>query len=48
MNGAIKLCGMLLLGCAVLSASAEALIHAENLLFSPPKGFQVGYRVGSQ
>jgi hypothetical protein len=38
-----KSAAILLLACAT-AASAQSLINAENLLFSPPKDFKVGYQ----
>jgi hypothetical protein len=39
----LKSAAMLLIACAT-AASAQSLINAENLLFSPPKDFKVGYQ----
>jgi hypothetical protein len=38
-----KSAAMLLIACTAV-ASAQSLINAENLLFSPPKDFKVGYQ----
>jgi hypothetical protein len=36
--------GMVLAACWATTASAQLLIDAENLLFSPPKDFKVGFK----
>jgi hypothetical protein len=40
----LKLSAMTLVGCASAIASGLSLIEAENLLFSPPKEFKVGFQ----
>jgi hypothetical protein len=39
----LKPAAMLLIACTTVT-SAQSLINAENLLFSPPKDFKVGYQ----
>jgi len=35
--------GLILVGCAASVALGQSLIEAENLLYSPPKDFKVGF-----
>ena len=44
MSGMLKLSAMILIGCASAVVSGQSLIDAENLLFSPPKEFKVGFQ----
>jgi hypothetical protein len=40
----LKFSAMILIGCASAVTSGQSLIDAENLLFSPPKEFKVGFQ----
>ena len=44
MTRMLKLAALLLTGCATTVASGQSLIDAENLRFSPPKEFKIGYQ----
>lgn len=44
MSGTPKLAALVLVACAAAGASGQSLIVGENLLFSPPRDFKVGYQ----
>jgi hypothetical protein len=44
MTRMLQLAALLLTACATTVASGQSLIDAENLLFSPPKEFKIGYQ----
>ncbi len=44
MDAWIKSAVIALFGCGSAAVSAQQLMDAENLLFSPPKDFKVGYQ----
>ena len=43
MAGILKRGGPILVACAATIASGQSLLEAENLLFSPPKDFKIGF-----
>jgi hypothetical protein len=44
MHGMTKSAAITLIGYTAAVALGQSLIHAENLLFSPPKDFKIGYQ----
>jgi hypothetical protein len=44
MTRILNLAAVMLIACAAAAASAQSTISAENLLFSPPQGFKVGFQ----
>jgi hypothetical protein len=43
MTGTLKTTASILISCAAVVAQGQTLLNAENLLFSPPKEFKVGF-----
>src|SRR5277367_187410 len=44
MRESIKSVVLVLTGCGSAAASAQTSLEAENLLFSPPKDFKIGFQ----